>query len=82
MDYRGILLGYGNGSFANQINLTSAHLKCLLGFGSFADPKKFVMGYQAFPFSVVADDFNSDKKLDFAVANYGTNDLRIFLHIC
>ncbi|CAF3377229.1 unnamed protein product [Rotaria socialis] len=49
------------------------------GNGTFEDPKVFSIGYGSFPFSVVAGDFNRDRKLDFAVANYGTDNLKIML---
>ncbi|CAF5078822.1 unnamed protein product, partial [Rotaria sp. Silwood1] len=35
------------------------------------------MGYDSFPSSLVIRDFNNDKYLDIAVANYGTNDVSI-----
>jgi hypothetical protein len=40
------------------------------------------MEYDARPFSVVIGDFNNDRKLDFAVANNGTDNLNIFLQTC
>ncbi|CAF1252945.1 unnamed protein product [Rotaria magnacalcarata] len=52
------------------------------GNGTFEDPKVFSIGYGSFPFSVVAGDFNRDSKLDFAVANYGTDNLKIMLQNC
>jgi hypothetical protein len=56
----------------------------LLGYGNgtFADPKMFSIGYGTSPFVVVGGDFNNDKKLDFAVANYGTDNLKILLQTC
>ncbi|CAF1951245.1 unnamed protein product [Rotaria magnacalcarata] len=59
MNNMGIVLGYGNGSFANV--------------------KLFSMRYESLPFFVSVDDFNGDRKLDFAVANEGSDSLEIFL---
>jgi hypothetical protein len=53
-----------------------------LGNGTFASLILFSMNYGSHPFSVVVGDFNSDKKLDFAVANDGTDSLNIFLQTC
>jgi hypothetical protein len=58
----GILLGYGNGTFA--------------------DPVMLSMDYGTLPFLVAIGDFNNDRKLDFAVANQGTDNLKIRLQIC
>jgi hypothetical protein len=58
----GVLLGYGDGTFANII--------------------LFSMEYGSHPFSVVVGDFNSDRKVDLAVANNGTDSLSIFLQTC
>jgi hypothetical protein len=52
------------------------------GNGTFIDPKEFLIGYGALPFFVVVGDFNNDTKLDFAVANYGTDSLQIMLQTC
>jgi hypothetical protein len=44
---------------------------------------EFSIGYESHPFSVVVVvDFKDDKKLDFAVANYGTDNLEIHLQTC
>jgi hypothetical protein len=58
----GVLLGYGNGTFASII--------------------LFHLDYGSYPFSVVVGDFNSDRKLDLAVANNGTDSLYILLQTC
>ncbi|CAF3792037.1 unnamed protein product [Rotaria socialis] len=55
----GVFLGYGNGSFANQLTFSS---------GSYSYPK-----------SVVVGDFNHDTQLDIVVANFGRNDIGVFL---
>jgi hypothetical protein len=106
-----VLLGYGNGCFANQTTyLTDSapqfvavgdfnsdslldiivaipdvnKIGIFLGYGNgiFGDLVKFSMGYGSLPFSVVVGDFNNDRKLDFAVVNKGTNNLKILLQTC
>ena len=52
------------------------------GDGSFTSPIVFPLKYGSHPFAVVVGDFNSDKKLDFAVANEGTDNLNIFVQTC
>jgi predicted Zn-dependent protease with MMP-like domain len=52
------------------------------GDGTFNDSKEFSIGYGSFPFSTAIGDFNNDRRLDFAVANYGTDNLQIFLQTC
>ncbi|CAF4189382.1 unnamed protein product [Rotaria sp. Silwood2] len=58
----GVLLGYGNGSFAGV--------------------KIFPIGCGSLPFLVSIGDFNNDGKLDFAVANGGADNLKVFLQTC
>ena len=101
----GIFFGFGNGSFANQIEFSTAAFRpiaiCLADFNndtlldivtanygdhsismlhgygnsSFSNPFTYPMGYDSFPYSLVAGDFNNDNHLDIAVANYGTNNV-------
>jgi len=52
------------------------------GNGIFTDLVKFSMDYESLPSSVVVDDFNNDRKLDFAVVNEGTDSLKIILQTC
>jgi hypothetical protein len=52
------------------------------GNGTFASMTSFAVGYGSHPFMVVVGDFNKDAKLDFAVANNGTDSLDIFLQSC
>jgi hypothetical protein len=52
------------------------------GNGTFTSLIPFSLAYGSQPFFVVVGDFNSDKKLDFAVANEGTDSLNILLQTC
>jgi hypothetical protein len=56
----------------------------LLGYGngSFADLQKVSLKYGSSPFMIGIGDFNNDRKLDFAVANEGTDSLSILLQTC
>ncbi len=47
--------------------------------GSFATQTTFSTGYDSVPYSLVVADLNSDNKLDIVVANYGTNNVGVFL---
>jgi hypothetical protein len=47
--------------------------------GSFTKQTTFSTGYDCVPYSLVIADFNSDNKLDIVVANYGTNNVGVFL---
>ena len=49
------------------------------GNGSFSSPITYSTGYDSLPFSVVAGDFNNDNYLDLVIANYGTNNVGVFL---
>jgi FG-GAP-like repeat len=66
------------------VNHGTHSIGVLLGFGdgTFADPTFFQLKYGSFPFFVVVADFNNDKKVDFAVANSGTDNLYILLQTC
>ncbi|CAF5122775.1 unnamed protein product, partial [Rotaria sp. Silwood1] len=52
------------------------------GNGTFASIILFPLEYGSYPFSIVIGDFNNDRKLDFAVANNGTDSLNILLQTC
>ena len=52
------------------------------GKGNFVDKEKISIGYGSYPFALSVGDYNSDKKLDFAVANHGTDNLQIYLQTC
>ncbi|CAF5144689.1 unnamed protein product, partial [Rotaria sp. Silwood1] len=49
------------------------------GNASFSGSSTFYTGYDAFPLAVVSGDFNNDKHMDLAIANYGTNNVGIML---
>jgi predicted nucleotidyltransferase len=79
------------GDFNNDTRLDIAvtnyganYLGILLGQdqGTFATQILFPMNYGSQPFFFVVGDFNNDRKLDFAVANNGTDSLHIFLQTC
>ncbi|CAF0862020.1 unnamed protein product [Adineta ricciae] len=52
-----------------------------LGYGnaSFEKSTTYSTGYRSLPKSMTIADFNNDRNLDVAVANYGTNNIGIFL---
>ena len=68
-----LVVNYGT----NNVGVLRGH-----GDGTFADVFFISMKYESHPFFVLTGDFNNDKKLDFAVANNGTDSLYIFLQIC
>ncbi|CAF2417401.1 unnamed protein product [Rotaria sp. Silwood2] len=49
------------------------------GNGSFQDQTTYPTGYDSLPYALAVGDFNKDNQLDIAVANYGTNNIGIFL---
>jgi hypothetical protein len=49
------------------------------GDGTLEHLAMFPLGYGSLPFSVLAADFDNDKRLDFAVVNKGTNNLEVML---
>ncbi|CAF0849676.1 unnamed protein product [Adineta ricciae] len=46
---------------------------------SFAKQITYSTGVGSIPYAVIADDFNNDQQLDLAIANYGHNNIGIFL---
>ncbi|CAF4728217.1 unnamed protein product, partial [Rotaria sp. Silwood2] len=54
-------------------------ISILYGYGSrnFSFPITYTTGYDSLPSSLAAGDFNNDKYLDLAIANYGTNNVFI-----
>ncbi|CAM4809506.1 unnamed protein product [Rotaria magnacalcarata] len=49
------------------------------GDGNFTSEITFSTEYDSLPFALAIGDFNEDNNLDVAVANYGTNNVGIFL---
>jgi hypothetical protein len=49
------------------------------GNGTFSNQITFSTGYKSQPYAVAVGDFNNDNLLDIAVANYGTNNVGVFL---
>jgi hypothetical protein len=47
--------------------------------GSFANPTTFSTGYDSDSYSLAVGDLNNDNKRDIVVANYGTNNVGVFL---
>ncbi len=64
-------------------NHGSNNLGILLGHGNgtFANMIRMPIEYGSHPFFVPVGDFNNDRKLDFAVANNGSDSLQFFLQI-
>ena len=50
--------------------------------GTFAIMEPVQLEYGSHSFSVVVGDFNNDEKLDFVVANNGTDSLQVYLQTC
>lgn len=77
---------FDSDSFLDMIvaNYATNSIVLLLGYGdgTFQDAKVVSIAYGSHPFSLVSGDFNNDRKLDFAVANYGTDNLKIMLQTC
>ena len=65
-------------------NIARNNLVLWLGRGNstFAPLILLPLGYGSRPFLIVVSDLNNDKKLDFAVANYGSDSLTVFLQTC
>ena len=63
------------------VNYGTNNIGILLGNGdgSFENQITYSTGYDSIPYSLAVGDFNHDNNLDIAVANYGTNNIGIFL---
>ncbi|CAF4887954.1 unnamed protein product, partial [Rotaria sp. Silwood2] len=46
---------------------------------TFTNQQIYPTGFDSRPYSLVVNDFNNDNYLDIAVANYGTNNIGVFL---
>ena len=64
------------------INNGTNSFSILLGYanGSFEQQMIYSTGYDSFPSSLAAGDFNNDTHQDIAVTNSGTNSIAIFLN--
>ncbi|CAF1481013.1 unnamed protein product, partial [Adineta steineri] len=49
------------------------------GNGTFTNQKTYLTGSGSRPSSIAVSDFNNDKQLDIAIAQYGTDNIGIFL---
>jgi hypothetical protein len=58
----------------NTIGILLSHIN-----GTFSNQQTYSTGSYSQPYSVVVNDFNNDNYLDIAVANYGTNNIGIFI---
>ena len=47
--------------------------------GTFTNQQTFSTGYQSRPYSIIVNHFNNDNYQDIAVANYGNNNIGIFI---
>ena len=84
--FRPLSLAVGNFNNDNRMDVavvssSTASLIILhgLGDGFFRIESTNHVGYDSAPVPVAVDDFNNDNQLDFAVVNYGTNNLVILL---
>ncbi|CAF4175209.1 unnamed protein product [Rotaria socialis] len=57
----------------------SVSVSVILGYGNgtFSNPSTYSTRFDSFPFMVVSGDFNGDKRMDLAIANFGTNNAGI-----
>jgi hypothetical protein len=62
-------------------NYGTSDIGILLGFGDgrFTPQISYSTGYDSDPRSLAVGDFNKDGRLDIAVANFGTNNIGVFL---
>jgi hypothetical protein len=62
-------------------NSDTDNIGIFLGYGnlSFANEIKYSTGFQSSPYAIAVGDFNNDTYLDIVVANYGSDNVGIFL---
>jgi hypothetical protein len=84
--YSIVIADFNNDTFLDIIVVSHGFSTVLVfighGNGNFSISEEFSMGYNAYPMSIAVGDFNRDKKLDFAVVNYGIDDLEVWLQTC
>ena len=77
---------FNNDSFVDIIVMNrGAHNVGILlgnGKGNFSEIMTFSTSFGSFPFSFAMGDFNNDRKVDFVVANEGSDSLKLFLQTC
>jgi hypothetical protein len=63
------------------VNSNINNIGILIGYddGNFASLMTYSTGDDSHPYSIVAEDLNNDKKLDLVVANYGTDNIGVFI---
>ncbi len=78
------------GDFNNDILLeiivadyATSDIVILLGYGNgtFGELLNYPLVNGSLPFSVLVGNFNNDRRLDYSVANYGTDNIEVFLQI-
>jgi hypothetical protein len=62
-------------------NYWACNIGVFLGYGdgTFSNPTAFSTGIDSEPFAVAIGDFNNDNRLDIVVANFGSDNLGVFL---
>jgi hypothetical protein len=62
-------------------NYRAYNISVFLGYGngSFSNPTNFSTGNDSEPYAVDIGDFNNDNRLDIVVANFGSENLGVFL---
>ncbi len=70
----------------NQTDIVTANywaysISVFLGYGNglFSNPTTFSTDNNSYPFAVAVGDFNNDNQSDIVVANYGTDNLGVFV---
>ncbi|CAF1004333.1 unnamed protein product [Adineta steineri] len=63
------------------VNYGKNNIGIFLGYGnaSFSTQKTYSTGSNSQPYALTIGDVNNDKRLDIIVANYGTNNIGVFL---